>query len=178
MLIGLGTAVKGQRLVKGKTGIEAGAGILANRQLGTDNLYAYIGLTVNKTDGAYMFYQAEYQRKTYNIERFQIPVERYSGKVGYSFPILKDPGRNFLLNLGLAANAGYTEINRSDYVLPSGAVIQNRSGFIYGGSSLLSFEVFITDQVQILFRGNLDILFGNTVSRLNPNAGLGIRFIL
>lgn len=172
------TPVKGQRLVKGQTGIEAGAGLLAKRQLGTENFYVYFGLSVNKTDGTYMYYQAEYQRKTYDIERFQIPVDCYVGRFGYSFPILKDPGRNFLLNLGLAATAGYTEINRSDYVLSSRAVIQNTSGFVCGGSSLLSFEVFITDHMQILFRGNLGILIVNTISRLNPNAGLGIRFIL
>ncbi|WP_412468727.1 conjugal transfer protein TraO [Pedobacter sp. KLB.chiD] len=170
--------VRAQRLIKGQRGIETGAGLLADRQPDKNNFFTYLLLSINKRNGAYLFYQVEYNRKSYEGENFNIPVETYLGKVGYSFPLLTDPARNIGLNLGIAGTAGYSDINRSNYTLNSGAGIINRSGFVYGASLTLSLEVFITDYCQLLFRGNTDILFGSSVNRLNPTAGLGIRFIL
>lgn len=170
--------VYAQRLVKGQIGIEAGLGWVASRQISAKNLSSWISVTSNKKNGKYMIYRVELDRKTFTSGSYEIPVDQFLGKVIYNFPVLTDPRKTVSLNIGLGGVAGYSIVNHSRYVLPSGAVIQNRSGVVYGGSATTSFELFITDSLILLVRGNVDILFGHSVSRFTPTAGAGIRIVL
>lgn len=170
--------VYAQRLVKGQVGIEAGLGWVSSRQISAKNFSSWVSITSNKKNGKYMMYRAEFVRKTYINDSYEIPVDQFLGKLIYNFPVLTDPRKTVSLNIGLGGVAGYSIVNHSRYVLPSGAVIQNRSGVVYGGSAITSFELFITDSLIFLLRGNVDILFGHSVSRITPTAGAGIRIVL
>jgi len=170
--------VYAQRLVKGQVGIEAGLGWVASRQISQKNFTSWISIISNKSNGKYIMYRAEFDRKTYINDSYEIPVDQFLGKVIYNFSILTDPQKTVSLNIGVGGVAGYSLINNSQYVLPSGAVIQNRSGVVYGASTTSSIELFITDYLILFVRGNVDILFGHSVSRFTPTAGAGIRIIL
>ncbi len=181
ILVGWSTSssmVYAQRLVKGQVGIEAGLGWVSSRQISAKNFSSWVSITSNKKNGKYMMYRVELDRKTFISGSYEIPVDQFLGKLIYNFTVLTDPRKTVSLNIGLGGAAGYSIVNHSRYVLPSGAVIQNRDGVVYGGSATTSFELFITDSLILLLRGNVDILFGHSVSRFTPTAGAGIRIVL
>src|SRR5690554_6687226 len=168
------TAVQAQRMLPKQKGLEVNAGMLSKEI--SDNYYLNLTLTVNGKNGNYWIYGAEYTHQFSDYRDIQIPLETYTGEVGYSLQLLSDTRKTFTLNAGLTAVAGYETINRSEAILYDGAKILSEDNFIYGGGGRLSFETYLSDRFVLLLQGRTKVLWGTDLHRLRPSAGMGLRF--
>lgn len=169
--------LQAQRLIKGQKGFEIGAGLISDRKPIHDYFYLRAAMTINGKNGSYQLWGIEYTYKKHQFEGFNIPVETYSVEGGYSFRLLGDWSKNISLNLGLSGVAGYEVINEGESLLSNGAVIQNKDSFIYGGDLRLSVEAYLSDHIVMLIDGRSKVIWGTSVERLRPSAGLGFRYI-
>ncbi|ALR29240.1 conjugal transfer protein TraO [Chryseobacterium sp. IHB B 17019] len=171
------TSIYAQRLLKGQKGFEATIGLISDKKPVHDYFYAQVGMTVNGKKGGYHFFSLEYSYKKHEFQKYAIPVESYVAETGYSFVLLGDWTKVVSLNIGLSALVGYEVINRGESTLPNGAMIQNKDSFIYGGGVRLSLETFITDHVLLLLQGRTKAVWGTSLERIRPSAGVGVRYI-
>jgi hypothetical protein len=171
------TSIFAQRLIKGQKGFEGTIGIVSDKKPFHDYFYIQAGLTVNGKNGSYQFYGLEYSQKKHGFESYSIPVETLTGEGGYSFPLLRDWGKNISLNLGFTAIAGYEIFNHGETALSNGAVIQNKDSFIYGAGLRLSIETYLTDHLLILVQGKVKGIWGTSVENFRPASGIGLRYI-
>jgi len=177
VLIVSSTAIYSQRLLKGQKGFEATIGMVSNRKAMQQNFYLQAGMTINGKNGGYQLWSAEYARRTFEFESYPIPVETYLAEGGYSFALLSDRGKNISLNLGISGAAGYEIINQNNEILPNGAVIEARGGFVYGAGGRLSMEMYLNDHILLLVQGRVKGLWGTSAEQFRPSAGIGIRYI-
>ncbi|MBT2559822.1 conjugal transfer protein TraO [Pedobacter sp. ISL-68] len=177
LCLATGTGIHAQRLLKGQKGFEATVGLISDKKPWNNNFFVQAGLTVNGKDGSYQLYAVEYSRKMHAFQSFEIPVETYIVEGGYSFPLLRDWGKNISLNMGFTAVAGYEVFNKSSAVLSNGAVIQNADSFIYGAGLRLSVETYLTDHFLILIQGKCKAIWGTSVEHFRPSTGVGLRYI-
>lgn len=171
------TRLQAQRLIKGQKGFEISVGLVSHKKLLHDDFYLQAGMTVNGKNGGYQLWAVEYTHTKHGFENYAIPVETYSGEGGYSFVLLGDWSKNISLNMGITGVAGYEVINRGERVLPNGAVIQNKDRFIYGGGLRLSLDTYLGDHFVMLVQGRTKAVWGTSVERFRPSAGVGIRYI-
>ena len=90
-------------------------------------------------------------------------------------PILSDGGKNIFLYLGVAGVGGYEEVNSGNSDLPDGAKLLYRSKWLYGGALHASVEVFLTDSLLLVVRGQGRMLFGSDLNLFRPNMSIGLR---
>lgn len=166
-----------QRQLPGQKGLEVAAGIVPGEKPIRNSYYARLGMTVNKKKGDYYFFSAELSRKTYRFEELYIPVDTYTGEIGYSLYLLGDWRRTFTISLGLSAAAGYEIMNKSEKQLSNGAIILGDDHFVYGGGLRLSLETYLNDKLVVLIQSQTKYLLGTSADRLRPGAGLGLRYI-
>lgn len=171
------SGVEAQRLIKGQKGFELSTGLTSDKGAFHDYFYVQAGLTINGKIGRYQLWTVEYSKKNHESESYSIPVESYVGEGGYSFVLLGDHAKNISLNLGISGLMGYEVINKSENLLSSGAVIQNKDSFIYGGGLRLSLETYLGNRMVFLIQGRTKAVFGTSVERVRPSAGLGLRYI-
>jgi hypothetical protein len=171
------TGMYAQRLIKGQKGFEATIGLISDKKPLHDYFYIQAGMTINGKNGKYQLWAIEYSRKKHKFEIHVIPVETYAAEGGYSFVLLGDHAKNISFNLGVTGVAGYEVINGSEPLLPSGAVIQNKDSFIYGGGLRLSLETYLGDHLVMLVQGKAKAVWGTSVERFRPSAGVGLRYI-
>lgn len=168
--------INAQRLLQDQKAIEVGAGLVSNQKPIHDFFYISAGMTINKKNGNYQLWALEYAKKKHEFENIPIPVESFTAEGGYSFCLFGDWAKNISLNLGLTAIGGYEVINHGDSILPNGAVIQNKDGFIYGGGLRLSLETYLGNRLVLLIQGRTKYLGGTSVERFRPTAGIGLRY--
>lgn len=171
------TGIYAQRLIKGQKGFEATIGLISDKKPLHDYFYLQAGMTINGKNGGYQLWAVEYSHKKHEFENYVFPVETYSAEGGYSVVLLGDHAKNISLNLGITGILGYEVINRSERLLPDGAVIQNKDSFIYGGGLRLSLETYLGDHLVMLIQGRTKAVWGTSVERLRPSAGIGLRYI-
>jgi hypothetical protein len=171
------TVLYSQRLIKGQKGFEATFGMVADQKAIHNNFYLQAAMTINGKSGNYQFLSAEYSRRTHEFENYLIPVDTYLGEGGYSLVLFGDLSKSISLNLGISAVVGYEIINNSNSILPSGAVIEAKDGFVYGAGARLSLETYLTDHFVLLVQGRAKGLWGTSAEQFRPSAGVGIRYI-
>lgn len=177
MLIVSTISLYAQRLIKGQKGFEASIGLISDKKPMHDFFYIQAGMTINGKNGNYQLWAIEYSHKNHEFESYSVPIETYTADVGYSFVLLGDWAKNISLNLGLTGVVGYEVINKSERTLPNGAVIQNEDRFIYGGALRLSLETYLNDHIVMLVQGRTKAVWGTSVERFRPSAGIGLRYI-
>ena len=91
-------------------------------------------------------------------------------------PVLSDRGKNVFLYGGISALGGYEQLNEDKKLLPDGAMLLDRSRFVYGSAVHGSVEVFLTDRVLFLIKAQGRLLFGTDVHRFRPAVSAGLRF--
>jgi hypothetical protein len=168
------TAVQAQRMLPGQKGLEINAGILSKEV--SDNYYLNLTLTVNGKNGNYWIWAAEYTHQFTDYRELEIPLEAYTGEVGYSLQLLGDARKTITLNAGVTALVGYETINRSEAILYDGATILNEDNFIYGIGGQLSLETYLSDRVVLLLKGRTKVFWGTDLKQFRPSAGIGLRF--
>ncbi|MDV3950332.1 conjugal transfer protein TraO [Elizabethkingia anophelis] len=168
------TKTQAQRMLPKQKGLELNIGTLSFGNL-SNNYSINAALTTNGRNGNYRFLSLDYTYQAKKYEVVYIPTETYTAEGGYSFFMLGDSGRNISLNLGIAAIAGYENINGGETVLYDGALLKSRSGFIYGAGIRLSFEAYLSDQIVFILYGRTKIFWGTDLKQFRPLAGLGLR---
>ncbi|CAM2854619.1 conjugal transfer protein TraO [Chryseobacterium flavum] len=168
------TAVQAQRMTPGQKGLEINAGLLSKEI--SDNYYLNLTLTVYGKNGSYWIWGAEYTHGLADYRTVRIPLETYTGEMGYSLQLLGDARKTFTLNAGLMAVAGYETINRSEARLFDGSKILDKDNFIYGAGGRLSFETYLSDRLVLLLQGRTKVLWGTDLKQFRPSAGVGLRF--
>ncbi|AVJ52799.1 conjugal transfer protein TraO [Elizabethkingia anophelis] len=168
------TATQAQRLMPKQKGLEINAGMLGGEI--SDNYYLNLTLTVNGQHGGYWIWGAEYSHQLADYRTVQIPLEDYTGEVGYSLQLLSDARKTVTLNAGLTAVAGYESINRGNTVLYDGSKLLDGDNFVYGTAGRLSFETYLSDRFVLLLQGRTKVLWGTDLKQFRPSAGVGLRF--
>lgn len=168
------TAVQAQRMIPKQKGLEVNAGLLSKEA--DKNYYLNIMLTINGKNGNYWLWGAEYTHQLTGYRALQIPLEAYTGEVGYSLQLLGNARKSITLNAGVTAVAGYETINRGKATLYDGATILDKDNFIYGAGGRLSFETYLSDRFVLLLQGRTKVLWGTDLKQFRPSAGVGLRF--
>lgn len=102
-------AAQAQRMMPQQNGLELNAGLLSKGI--KDNYYLNLTLTVNGKNGSYWIWGAEYTHQFSGYREIPIPLETYTGEIGYSLQLLGDARKTFTVNAGLTAVGGYETIN-------------------------------------------------------------------
>src|SRR5690606_14871796 len=168
------TVTQAQRMVPGQTGLEVSAGMLSKEISG--NYYLNLTLTVNGKGGNYWIYGAEYTHWLTGYRDIRIPLENYTGAIGYSIQLLSDAGKTVTLNAGITAIGGYETINRGEVLLYDGSRILDKDHFIYGAGGRLSFETYLSDRCVLKLQRRYKVLWGTDLKQFRPSAGMGLRF--
>lgn len=168
------TAVQAQRMMPKQKGLEISAGLLSKEV--SENYYLNVMLTVNGKNGNYWLWGAEYTHQVSDYRDLQIPLEAYTGEVGYSLQLLGNARKSITLNAGVTAVAGYETINRSKATLYDGSTILNKDNFIYGAGGRLSFETYLSDRFVLLLQGRTKVVWGTDLKQFRSSAGVGLRF--
>ncbi|WET69067.1 conjugal transfer protein TraO [Sphingobacterium sp.] len=162
-----------QRLLPGQKGIEVSTGMLAGKV--NQNYFVNLALTVQSKHGNYWIWAGEYTKQNSMYKNWQLPIESYTGEIGYIFNFLSDPQKVISLNGGLMAIGGYETINHGSTALQDGGVILNKDSFIYGVGGRLSLETYLSDRFVILVQGRAKAFWGTDLKELRPSAGIGLR---
>lgn len=119
---------------------------------------------------------AEYEQQKMPYRSYNVKLKDALLQVGYMHPVLSDNGKNVFLYGGVSALGGYEQLNEDKKLLPDGATLLDHSRFVYGGAVHGSVEVFLTDRVLFLVKGQGRFLFGTDVHRFRPAVSAGLRF--
>ena len=168
------TAAQAQRMLPKQKSLEVNAGMLGGEI--SDNYYLNLTLTVNGKHGNYWMWGAEYSHQLSPYRDVQIPLETYTGDVGYSFQLLGESRKTITLNAGITAVGGYETINRNEAMLPDGSTILDKDNFVYGTGGRLSLETYLSDRFVLLLQGRAKVLWGTDLQQFRPSAGIGLKF--
>jgi len=168
------TTVQAQRMLPKQKGLEVNAGLLSKDA--DKNYYLNLTLTVNGKNGNYWIWAAEYTHQFADYRDLQIPLEAYTGEMGYSLQVLGNARKSITLNAGLTAVAGYETVNRSKATLYDGATILDNDNFVYGAGGRLSLETYLSDRYVLLLQGRTKVVWGTDLKQFRPSAGIGLRF--
>lgn len=174
MILGITTS-QAQRMLPKQKGLEVSTGILSDDKIGND-YYINIGMTVNGKNGNYQLWALEYTHQYHDYKDLSIPQETYTAEGGYSFFLLGDVRKNFILNLGITGVLGYETINRGEAMLYDGAKILSEDNFLYGVGGRLTFETYLSDRLVLVLQGRTKVLWGTDLEQFRPSAGVGLRF--
>jgi hypothetical protein len=164
-----------QRMLPGQKGLEVTTGILSNK-MPVKDYYINIAMTLFGKKGHYGLGALEYGHEYALYRDLHLPVETYLAEGGYSLQLLGDIRKMITLNAALTGVAGYETFNRGKKLLPDGAIIRNKDGFIYGAGGRLSLETYLSDRFVLLLQGRARLLWGTSREQFRPSAGLGLRF--
>ena len=168
-----------QRLIPKQRGIEVAGSvplIKGEKLFGGDNFGVGISLTHYLKRENYTFVGVEYEQQNMPYRSYNVKLKDALLQVGYMHPVLSDRGKNVFLYGGISALGGYEQLNEDKKLLPDGAMLLDRSRFVYGGAVHGSVEVFLTDRVLFLVKAQGRLLFGSDVHRFRPAVSAGLRF--
>ena len=168
-----------QRLIPKLRGIEVVGSvplIKGEKLFGGDNFGVGISLTHYLKRENYTFVGVEYEQQNMPYRSYNVKLKDALLQVGYMHPVLSDRGKNVFLYGGISALGGYEQLNEDKKLLPDGAMLLDRSRFVYGGAVHGSVEVFLTDRVLFLVKAQGRLLFGSDVHRFRPAVSAGLRF--
>lgn len=167
-----------QRLIPNQKGLELFGGVPIGRGeklFRAENCTAGVSLVRYFKTANYAFLTLECEGQTYDYRSSDVPVLDGLLQVGYMHPILSDGGKNIFLYLGVAGLGGYEEVNNGKEDLPDGALLLNRSCWVYGGALHASVELFLTDSLLIVMKGQGRMIFGSDLNVFRPNVTVGLR---
>ncbi|MBR8713348.1 conjugal transfer protein TraO [Porphyromonas levii] len=167
-----------QRLIPNQRGMELLGGVPIGRGeklFRAENYSAGVSLVRYFKTANYVFLTLECEGQTYDYRSYKVPALDALLQLGYMHPILSDGGKNIFLYLGGAGVGGYEEVNSGNSDLPDGAKLLDRTRWVYGGALHASVEVFLTDSLLLVVRGQGRMLFGSDLNLFRPNMSIGLR---
>lgn len=169
--------VSAQRYLPGQTGIQVTGG-MTDGDYKLENYHAGIAYSKYTRNGNRWLYGAEFLNTCSSYNSIQIPVNQFTGELGYYINLLSDKRKNFFFSLGVSAIAGYETVNWGDKKLMDGSLITDEDQFIYGGAISFEIESYLTDRIALLLNVKERILWGSDVKQFHNQIGLGIKYIL
>ena len=110
---------------------------------------------------------------------FDIPYNIFTVQPGYYFKVLEQKNfKKWAVNLGGGAIIGYEVINNGNSLLDTGAIIDAKSQFIYGGFLGLEGELTLSNSFSLLLKANEYYHINSDIGNFYPYAGLGLRYFL
>lgn len=134
------------------------------------------GIISYAKNGNYVFGLAEYSRKHYEYEHYDIPIDTYLLNGGYSIYLWGDLMRNVNINFGLSGLVGYEQVNEGTEILYDGSILNSTGNFIYGAGGRLSLESYLTEHLVFLVNGQLRYLQNSQLGQFHALFGLGLRY--
>ena len=107
-----------------------------------------------------------------------IPYNIFTIQPGLYYRVYISPRRGFSLFLGGGGLFGYEVINNGSNELPTGALIDARSQFIYGGYLGAEAEFALSNDFSLLVKANEYYHVNSDAGNFYPYAGLGLRYFL
>lgn len=166
-----------QRYLPGMRGLELRGGFVDGVQEPV-NYYFGAALSTYTKNGNRRVFGAEYLSKAYAYKAMQVPKVQFTAEGGYYVKFLSDRSKTFFLSLGGSALAGYETSRWGDKLLPDGATLLSKDGFIYGGAITLELEAYLSDRVVLLLNARERCLWGSSIGHFHTQFGASIKFIL
>lgn len=176
MIFYLSYNVYGQRMIPNQKSIEINSGLFIKKD--SESYFINTSLVIFSKKGNYMLYSLEYSKNSVPYKSIKIPVENYTAEVGYSFNILANRTKSFMVNTSLSAMGGYEYINQGEDLLYDGTKLLNESSFIYGMGAKLSLETYLSDHIAIIASTRARLLFKTSQDQLVSSIGIGLRINL
>lgn len=112
-------------------------------------------------------------------KNIKIPYNNFTLNVGYFFSVFKNIRKTFKINPGFGVLGGYEAINDGSLELPNGAIINDKSKFIYGLFGSLELEHSLGDgDFSVLLKYNQYYHVNSDLGNFIPSLGLGIRYYI
>jgi len=165
-----------QRYLPEQRGLQATVGTVNNLNVSDFHIGAAFSTYTQKRNR--WVFGGEYLEKNHLYSEFFIPQSQFTIEGGYYVNFLSDRSKTFFFSVGTSALAGYETINFGRQLLPDGATIENRDGFIYGGALTFETEIFLIDRIALLVNVRQRGVFGSSVGRFNTQFGTGLKFII
>ena len=171
-----------QRYLPGQKGLQITAGTVNGFNLNPQsNDFAFhtgAAFSTYTKNGNRWVFGGEYLEKQYPYKDLAIPQTQFTAEGGYYLKFLSDGSKTFFFSLGASVLAGYETVNWDKKLLFDGATIQNKDGFLYGGTLTLEAETYLTDRIVLLVNMREGFLEGSSIGKLNTQLGLGLKFII
>ena len=169
-----------QRFFKGQQGIEIRGGLANGYFFGKDQNQAYyLGAAFNHytSISSRWVLGGEFYHKRYAYEDRSLNLAQFAGEIGHYFPLISDPGRNFIISAGASGIAGYERLNWGVHGLYDGGILLNQDKFIGGAAVSLEAEFFLSDKLILFVNGRERLLF-NAHDRFNSQIGIGAKIMI
>lgn len=113
----------------------------------------------------------------YNSD-IKIPYNEFTFNIGYFKSVFKNRTEAFKVSVGLGVVGGYEAINNGENELSNGAVLETKSGFIYGAFAGLDTDIYMTDKISFIIKANEYYHVNSSLGNFIPYAGIGLRIFL
>ncbi|GHT74419.1 conjugal transfer protein [Bacteroidia bacterium] len=167
------TSAFAQRYLPGMRGVEAIGGLING-----SGYYVHAGWAKYTFKKNRYFINAEFLQRNYNSEVGTIPVQQFTGGIGYYKRLLSDYTQSAVLAAGVTALMGYETVNWNKKLLPNGGVLTNKDAIIYGFEFDLEFEYYVDDRYVLLGTIKQRACAGSSVRMAHTLFGIGIKYIL
>lgn len=131
---------------------------------------------VNRTDyvqgAVYASFSKEYQRQ------FEIPYDMFTTNFGYFKQILTNYRETYVVNAGLGVLMGYEVVNNGISLLNTGATIDDKTNFVYGGFGSVELEIPVTNKLSFMAKYSQFYHKNSDLGEFTMFAGGGIRYFL
>lgn len=107
-----------------------------------------------------------------------IPYNLFTFNGAYFFKILSNYSRSLNLSLGGGGVAGYEIVNKGENELTTGALILDKSNFIYGAFAGIELDIYMADELSILLKANEYYHFNSDLGELTPYIGIGLKYLI
>ena len=171
-----------QRCLPGMKGIRLTAGMADGfyaNSASNNAGYSFGASLATYTKGGHQWvFGAEYLRRYHPYRESRIPVEQFTGEVGFFCDVLSDGSKTFFLSAGVSALAGYETVNGGKKLLFDGSTIRNQDGFVYGGAIILQAETYLSDRLVLLLYGRERCLWGGSAGHFHTQYGVGLKIMI
>lgn len=184
MVSSVGLRANAQRLLPNQNTLEALGGLaiqsgvknpFSSGDFTTDVGYTHYFKVANYLTVAACYGQSHYTYNDIVKVAHKVPIQDVFLQVSYNHPLLKSRGRDLLLYAGAGVLGGYEFVNKGESVLPNGATLQNGSRWIYGGALMGSMEVFLSDWLVLVVRGQGRFMLNQQTYLFHPTIQAGFR---
>jgi hypothetical protein len=168
-----------QRHLKGLKGLEGQAGFMNNLDLFSAQGGGYLTLGYSNYVNSLSYWKLHYDfdKKNYQVLSSPVFSSRQTAGLSYFRSILKDREGNIYLNMHGGAFMGYENVNNNSRVV-SGMELKARSKLIYGLSFGLESEVYLYDNLALLFHFRERWLIPSETMKFRWYAGTGVKWII
>lgn len=109
---------------------------------------------------------------------YKLPYNNFTINAGYFGEVYGTSRETFHINLGGGGIGGYEVINRGSNTLESGALILDKSKFIYGVYASAEFVVYINNNLSFITKLNEFYHVNSDLGNFTFFGGVGIRYYI